>query len=79
MLGELLLELGQPTQALVEFEASQRTDPNRFHGLAGAAHAAELAGNREKARTYYQELVALAKDADSARPELKQAKAYLAK
>jgi tetratricopeptide (TPR) repeat protein len=79
MLGELLLELGQPAQALVEFEASQRTDPNRFHGLAGAARAAELAGNRDKARTYYQQLVALAKDADSERPELKQAKEYLAK
>ncbi|HSE91914.1 MAG TPA: hypothetical protein VLF19_01310 [Methylomirabilota bacterium] len=79
MLGELLLELGQPTQALAEFEASQRTDPNRFHGLAGAARAAELAGDRDKARGYYQQLLALAKDADSERPELKQAKAYLAK
>lgn len=36
MLGELLLELNQPAKALAEFEASQRTDPNRFHGLAGA-------------------------------------------
>jgi tetratricopeptide (TPR) repeat protein len=79
MLGELLVELGQSSQALAEFEASLRTDPNRFHGLAGAANAAALAGNADKARLYYQQLLVLAKDADSERRELKQAKEYLAK
>ena len=79
MLAELLLELGQPGPALGEFEASRRTDLNRFNGLAGAARAAELAGNRDKARDYYQQLLSLAKDADSERPELKQAKVYLTK
>ena len=77
MLAELRLDLGQPTQALAEFEASQKTDPNRFHGLAGAARAAAQAGDRERARRYYTELLALAKTADSERPELKQAKAYI--
>src|SRR5205807_325360 len=43
MLGELLLETGQAAKALAEFEASQKTDPNRLHGLAGAARAAEAA------------------------------------
>ena len=76
MLGELLLELNQPAQALVEFEASQRTDPNRFHGLAGAGRAAELAGDKDRAQKYYGELVALARTADSERPELTQAKAF---
>ncbi|HVQ75476.1 MAG TPA: hypothetical protein VMT79_08050 [Candidatus Binatia bacterium] len=79
MLAELLLDLGQPAQALAEFEASQKTDPNRFHGLAGAARAAAQAGDRERARRYYTELLALAKTADSERPEIKQAKAYLGK
>ena len=77
MLAELLLELGQPAKALAEFEASQRTDPNRFHGIAGAARAAEQAGDRERARRYYAELLVLTKSADSDRPEIKQAKAYL--
>ncbi len=45
MLAELLLDLTQPVAALKEFEASSRTDPNRLHGLAGAARAAELAGD----------------------------------
>ena len=79
MLGELLLDLNQPALALAEFEASQRTDPNRFHGLAGAARSADRAGNKDKARAYYQQLLVLAKDADSERPELTQARAYLAK
>jgi tetratricopeptide (TPR) repeat protein len=79
MLAELLLDLGQPAQALSEFEASLRTDPNRFHGLAGAAQAARQAGNADKARTFYQQLLALAKSADTDRVEVKQAKEYLAK
>jgi tetratricopeptide (TPR) repeat protein len=77
MLGELLLELGQPAQALAEFEASQRTDPNRFHGLAGAGRAAELTGDKERARRYYTELVALTRTADTERPEMVHAKKYL--
>ena len=63
MLADLLLELGQPAKALAEFEASLRTTPNRFHGLAGAARAADQAGDRERARQYYTALLALAKSA----------------
>jgi hypothetical protein len=79
MLAELLLDLGQPAQALAEFEASQRTDPNRLHGLAGAGRAAELAGDRAKAKTYYRQLLALAQTADTDRPEIQQAIAFMAK
>jgi tetratricopeptide (TPR) repeat protein len=79
MLGELLLELGQNAQALAEFEMAMRTDPNRLHGLAGAALAAKQAGNADKARLHYQQLLVLTKDADTERPELKQARAYLGK
>ena len=77
MLAELLLDLGQPARALAEFEASRRLDPNRFHGIAGAARAAEQAGDSERARRYYTELLALTKFADSERPEIKHARAYL--
>jgi hypothetical protein len=78
MLAELLLEVGQPAKALAEFEASQKTDPNRFHGLAGAARAAEAAGDKAKAKAYYTKLVELTKTADSERPEIAKAKAFLA-
>jgi tetratricopeptide (TPR) repeat protein len=77
-LGELLLELKQPAAALQEFETALRSTPNRFNGLYGAARAARLVPDREKAKTYYAKLVALGRDADGARPELEEAKAFLA-
>ena len=79
LLGEMLLELGDPAQALKEFEASHRIEPNRFRGLYGAAKAAQAAGDREKARDYYAKLVSLCERADTDRPEIKEAKAYLTK
>src|SRR5213593_2209014 len=77
MLAELLLETGQAAKALAEFEASQKTDPNRLHGLAGAARAAEAAGDKTKAKAYYTKLIELTKTADSERPEIAKAKAFV--
>jgi tetratricopeptide (TPR) repeat protein len=79
LLGDMLLELGDPAQALKEFEASHRIEPNRFRGLYGAAKAAQASGDREKARHYYAKLVSLCERADTDRPEIKEAKAYLTK
>ncbi|HEX5815845.1 MAG TPA: hypothetical protein VF010_11000, partial [Methylomirabilota bacterium] len=78
MLAELLVEVGQPAKALAEFEASQKTDPNRLHGLAGAARAAEAAGDRARAKAYCVKLLELTKTADSERPEVAAAKAFVA-
>jgi tetratricopeptide (TPR) repeat protein len=77
MLGDLLLETGQPAKALIEFEASLRHAPNRFNSLSGAARAAAASGDRKKAAEYYAQLVKLCERADSARPELEQAKRFL--
>jgi uncharacterized protein HemY len=70
----MLLELKQPAAALKEYEASQLREPNRFRNYLGSARAAEMAGDRGKAAAYSQKLLALAKDADTARPELESAK-----
>lgn len=78
-LGELLLEHKQPAAALVEFETSLRSTPNRFNGLYGAARAAKLAGNRKKARAYYAKLVVLSRQADSRRAEIDEARKFLAR
>jgi predicted Zn-dependent protease len=78
LLGELLLEANEPAQALQEFEVSLRNNPNRYRSFAGAAKAAERAGDRAQARSYYQKLVSLADSADSVRPDLVAAKQYLA-
>jgi hypothetical protein len=77
LLGDLLLEINQPTQALSEYETSLTKDPNRFRSVYGAAKAAERAGDAAKAKTYYQQLAALGSNGDGDRPELTEAKAYL--
>jgi tetratricopeptide (TPR) repeat protein len=78
LLGDMLLELKQPAQALTEYESSQLREPNRFRGYFGAARAADGAGDRAKARAYYEKLLALAKNADTQRSELAQARSYVA-
>jgi tetratricopeptide (TPR) repeat protein len=75
--GDLLMDLGQPAQAMREYEASLKLAPARFKALHGAGRAAELAGDRETAKSYYVRLVAVAAPADTQRPELTQAKAFL--
>jgi tetratricopeptide (TPR) repeat protein len=78
LLGELLLELREPQQALKEFEASLLVSPNRFNGLYDAARAAELAGDRAKAASYYAKLTTLGEHSDGTRPALQAARAFLA-
>ena len=77
LLGDMLLEVGQPAAALKEYEASHEREPNRFRGWYGAASAAAKAGNAAKAKTYYGKLAALAQRGDE-RPELRQARQFLA-
>jgi tetratricopeptide (TPR) repeat protein len=77
LLAELLLETGQPAVALSEFETALKQTPNRFRGFWGAARAADAAGDRQKASEYFGKLVDLAKNADTERREISEAKAYL--
>jgi len=76
-LGELLLELKQPQAALMEFETSFRTTPNRLNGIYGAARAARLAGDQKRAKSYYEKLLAQTSNTDSVRPEINEAKTFL--
>ncbi len=68
------LELGRPADALREYEAALRSAPNRFNGLYGAARAAAAAGEPERARELYAQLVAQCAGAPGARPELARAR-----
>jgi predicted Zn-dependent protease len=78
LLGDMLMEMGQPAQALKEYEASMQREPNRFRGMYGAAVAAEATGDRTKARQYYARLAELTKGAPTTRPEMARMKAALA-
>ena len=77
--GVMLLERGKPAEALAAFEATLKKEPNRLGAYVGAAKAAELSGNTEKAREYYGKVVAIAADADKTRTDVSEARAFLAK
>ena len=76
-LADLLLERGKPAEALREYEASLATAPARFRSLAGAAQAAEAAGDTAAASAWWERLTALATDGGADRPELVRARAVL--
>jgi tetratricopeptide (TPR) repeat protein len=75
-LGELLLALGRPADAVKEYEASLQRAPRRLAGLYGAAQAAQLAGQTSKAGHYFAELAAMTERGDAARAEVKKARLF---
>jgi tetratricopeptide (TPR) repeat protein len=77
LLGDLLMKLGRPADALAQYETSIAKEPNRFRGLYGTGLAAERAGNRARARGYFEKLVAICARSDSTRPELAHARQAL--
>jgi tetratricopeptide (TPR) repeat protein len=78
MLGDLLLDLKQPSEALAAYQAALKISPKRFDALYGAARAAESAGNPQQARDYYAQLAKIAAPGAD-RPELQEVKVNLAK
>jgi tetratricopeptide (TPR) repeat protein len=77
LLGDMLMELKRPAEALKEYEGSQQREPSRYRGLYGAGQAAAQSGNREKARRYFSKLIESAGSGDL-RPETEKARRYLA-
>lgn len=74
--GEMLLELKRAGDALPQFEATLKKEPNRFRSLYGAAEAAKLAGNAGLARRYAATLLKVCAHADHpGRAELALARA----
>jgi len=78
LLGDLLMEQGQAGEALKTYEASMKNARERLRGFYGAAKAAEALGDKQKATTYFTELLRLTKNADTDRPEIRAAKQALA-
>jgi tetratricopeptide (TPR) repeat protein len=77
LLGDLLLELDRPVEALQAYRESLARAPNRARSLYGAAVAAERAGNRADARKYFIQFAGLMAHADGVRPELIETRRYL--
>ena len=77
-LGDLLLRVERPAEALAAFDASLAIWPGRYHSLLGAARAAAAQGDGAQARDYYAKLLAVVGDATTARAGVAEARAALA-
>ena len=77
LLGDMLLALNKPKEALDAYEVNLKGHPHRFNGIYGAAVAAKQIGNTEKATSYFKQLIELTKDSNSKRPELEEARTFV--
>jgi hypothetical protein len=77
MLADMLLELKRPADALAEYKTVLKNSPNRFDGLLGAARSAQATGDTGGAQSFYAKLAQVC-GAGADRPELAEAKTYLA-
>ena len=78
-LGDMLMAMKQPREALAEYEKAIVKEPNRFRSLFGAARAAEAIKEGGTARKYYQLLLASANNPQGAHAETQHARQYLAR
>ncbi|HEY3731115.1 MAG TPA: hypothetical protein VGL28_07610 [Steroidobacteraceae bacterium] len=80
LLGDMLLQMNEPADALAEFEATLKKEPRRFRSLYGAAHAARLSGRSDLSRGYFGQLLTVCARSDQpGRPEVKEARAMVAR
>ena len=80
LLGEMLMEMKRPAEALTEFEAVLKKEPNRFRATYQASKAAQLAGNTAAAAKHRADLLTIAKAGDKpGRPELEEARRNVGK
>ena len=77
MLAYVEFETGDATLALRNFESVLQREPNRYRAFAGAARAAERAGEARKAAEYSKRLLELAASADASLGEVAYAKRLL--
>jgi tetratricopeptide (TPR) repeat protein len=77
LFGEMLIEANLPKQALEQYEMSLQRSPNRLNSLYGAARAAALSGDHEKAKQYYAKVVELTSESTDVVDIREKAKAQL--
>jgi tetratricopeptide (TPR) repeat protein len=78
LLGEVLLELGRPKDAMEPFQQALGRNANRSLSILGLARAAQAAGDAATAREQYRTLLANYDQADAGLAEVDEAKAALA-
>lgn len=76
LLGEILIEVGRPKDAMPQFERALWRAANRSRAVLGLARAAAQSGDTVRARQHYQQFLKNWSRADSERPELVEARTY---
>jgi tetratricopeptide (TPR) repeat protein len=79
LLGEVLVEVGRPREAIEPFEQALRRHANRSLSVLGLARARRAVGDIEGSRRHYRELLANFDEADGDLPVLAEAKKALEK
>lgn len=77
LLGDMLIALDKPKEALIAYEENLAKHPERFNGVYGAAIAAKQSGDSEKARQFFSQLIELTKNSKSDRPEIQEAMKFI--
>ena len=77
LLGDMLLEMDKPEEALLAYEENLIERPHRFNGIYGAAVAAQQSGEKEKATMYFELLLKVSESSNGERPELKEAQSFI--
>ena len=77
VLALVLLNDAKAAEALRNYEMVLVKEPNRYRAFAGAMQAAERAGDAKKAALFAERLLEQTAAADSARPEIAQARKVL--
>jgi tetratricopeptide (TPR) repeat protein len=78
LLGEVLLTLGRPREAMPFFEQALARNPNRSRSVLGLARGSRAAGDVDGARRHYAALLANFDRADADLPLAREARAALA-
>ncbi|MFN8058628.1 MAG: hypothetical protein U0Q12_05635 [Vicinamibacterales bacterium] len=78
LLGDVLIEVGRPREALDAFTKALARNANRTRSVLGMARASAAVGDTAGARTHYQQLLANYDHADADVPEAREARDFIA-
>lgn len=67
LLGDMLLQVGKPSEALAAYELALQRHPNRLNALYGAGLSAKKAGDGQKVNAYFDQLTAFTGNPQSTR------------
>jgi tetratricopeptide (TPR) repeat protein len=76
-LGDMLMEMKKAKDALVAYETSLMSRPNRFNSLYGAGAASEAEGDQAKAKEYYSKILDATVSGTSKRDRLDHARKFV--